>query len=1258
MRYPLENLNDEKFQQLCQALLARSNPGTQCFPVGQPDGGRDAVVRDVHSGSGRILVYQVKFVRNPNAIQNPREWLIDIIAEEIEKVRALVDRSAIGYFLLTNVSGSAHLDVGSIDKLNTLLQEKLGLPSMCWWRDDLERRLDDAWSIKWAYPEIMTGPDFLRAIFESGIHADTTRRETVLRAFLRDQFSKDADVRFRQIDLQNKLLDLFIDVPIAPARPLRQNAEIAFRGICRSIVQAEGHATNRQRNFIEHGFFSVDSVYGFVGAASFLLYSSDETPFRNIVLEGAPGQGKSTITQYVCQVHRCRLLQEIADIEAISPAHRVSSIRLPFRVDLRDFALWMSEENPFTRGDRKNFPAPWQGTLEAFLAALISYHAGGLAFSIEDLVAVMRVSAVSVFLDGLDEVASSNSRQTVIDEVVEATQRLAQNAASLQVIVTSRPAAFLNSPGMPEGKFVYCNLRSLEQEHVTQYFELWARARGLNAEVKDELLEFINAKLDQPHIRELARNAMQLAILLSLLYTKGAALPEKRTALYDAYIEHFFGREAEKTVSVRKHRDLLLELHRFLGWKMHSEAERNGGRGGFSTTQLLSVVEEYLTREGRDPGLAKQLFEGMERVVVLVSRAQGSIEFEVQPVREYFAARHLFETAPLSTPGNEQPGSRPDRFEVIARKSYWLNVARFYAGCYSKGEIPSLLHSLRALGSDSELGLTNHPRQLALALLSDWVFAQIPSVLDDVINLITHSKGFLRLLAGLYEDRYSSAPASPLALSEACGGMQLSVKCFDLLEKQRSTDYSYLLISVLRANLAINEGVYGEWLRRIRAANESSFARWLTIGRGIGALKVAEVPDLATLPLTNSQQHVDELYWAGRLDILEQDQDKFETAIRMIADADLDWPGAQWTRSPLSYLVWILRPELYAYAIDSRQPTSLVNAFAHWIPDRSEMAKGIDEGKYPAYAEVSKIFLSQIDLPVKTWATSLVPWSAVLEPLIALWGETRAIRLVAIIAAGAKTGGKRKASVTSIFNMGTSICERVRYARLRAREPAFFVEQFEIATSHEERIFLLLVAFSWCPVSTIVVLLERISSALDSLSEADWIWTYTRAQRMRSNCAGRARDRGLTPDLLPATLGYRAACIFADLVDKELRAHVVGKYLGESGPGDRFVQSHRLEFLLRGLSAHTSAANQIDLAAVSRAYSAGGSIESLEPRTSRERRALKGLWEAQRREILLDPSGFPAALVHLVELRFRSKVSSRQAAVAATAEEQGWFSPA
>ncbi|MFM5981744.1 MAG: hypothetical protein ACKO9I_14490, partial [Sphaerospermopsis kisseleviana] len=98
----------------------------------------------------------------------------------------------------------------------------------------------------------------------------------------------------------------------------------------------------------------------------------------------------------------------------------------------------------------------------------------------------------------------------------------------------------------------------------------------------------------------------------------------------------------------------------------------------------------------------------VERVGALVSRVEGTYEFEVQPLREYFAAKYLYVTAPQSPPGNEKPGTKPDRFDAIARDFYWLNVTRFYAGCYSKGELADLIDRIEELISEEGYSLISY----------------------------------------------------------------------------------------------------------------------------------------------------------------------------------------------------------------------------------------------------------------------------------------------------------------------------------------------------------------------------------------------------------------------------------------------------------------------------------------------------------------------------------------------------------------------
>jgi hypothetical protein len=349
-----------------------------------------------------------------------------------------------------------------------------------------------------------------------------------------------------------------------------------------------------------------------------------------------------------------------------------------------------------------------------------------------------------------------------VEEIDKGISRLGEVALSMQVIVTSRPAAFANSPGLPEDRFHYFHLESISRELINEYAERWLRARRLYGRESSEVRSILKEKLDQPHLRDLARNPMQLAILLSLIHTRGSSLPDKRTSLYDSYIDLFFGREAEKNAVVREHRDLLIDLHRYLAWILHSEAEGGHHRGSINVERLQKLLHDYLSAEGHDVGLVDKLFHGMiERVVALVSRVEGTFEFEVQPLREYFAARYLYETAPYSPPGDEKRGTKPDRFDVIARNFYWLNVTRFYAGCFSKGELPALVDRLQELSRDKQFRRLSHPRILAGILLSDWVFAQHPRSVREVVELVLDGMG-VRYVVNSVRRRISSG--TPLVL--------------------------------------------------------------------------------------------------------------------------------------------------------------------------------------------------------------------------------------------------------------------------------------------------------------------------------------------------------------------------------------------------------------------------------------------------------------------------------------------------------------
>ena len=106
---------------------------------------------------------------------------------------------------------------------------------------------------------------------------------------------------------------------------------------------------------------------------------------------------------------------------------------------------------------------------------------------------------------------------------------------------------------------------------------------------------------------------MQLSILLFLIRTKGVSLPDKRTHLYDRYVDVFFDREAEKTEWVLKHRPELEGIHQALGWKLHAAAEVGGDGTIPSMSWQISSTRIRTRGERRDRRLTLDQDGGARR---------------------------------------------------------------------------------------------------------------------------------------------------------------------------------------------------------------------------------------------------------------------------------------------------------------------------------------------------------------------------------------------------------------------------------------------------------------------------------------------------------------------------------------------------------------------------------------------------------------------------------------------------------------------
>jgi hypothetical protein len=1099
MDYLYENLGDEGFQEFCSALIAKEFPSIQAFPVGQPDGGRDTLVYFMDSPLKKFIVFQVKFVKNTKSLADPHKWLTDILKGEVSKIRNLIPNGAKEYYLLTNVDGTAHLDCGSKDKVNKILEENISIPAQCWWRDDISRRFEKDPMFKWSFPEILNGQDILNSLIFQNINEKKENREAVIKAYLTDQYKLDNKVKFKQIDLEDNLIDLYTDVPLRIKEYNRKNKEIIR--ILESV-----NISNRQHFFDEdmigHRWDRNDNTR----AAEFLLHSKIQNGIERILLEGGPGQGKSTVSQYICQVHRAKLLNKTNDLYLLPDNIRRYSVRIPFKIDLRHIASWVEKKNPYiSRLDDTFFDRIWKKSLESFLLGHIIYHSQLDDFESSDLVAITKHSAILFVFDGFDEIADIRTRQEVIQFIDDGIGRIKSNSKSIQVLITSRPAAFSNSSNFPINEYPHFELTDITDICTTEYVEKWVRASKMDSREGNEIKRLVKEKLKVPHLRELAKSPMQLAIFLSLLKTRGESLPNKRTALYDSYIDLFFNREAEKNQQIRDKRDLIIDIHKYLAWVLHSEAELYNNNGSISLELLIEKLKAYLDKEGHSTDIAENLFQVVkERVCALVSRVQGTYEFEVQPLREYFCAKYLYETARYSPTGNEKKGTKPDRFNAIARDFYWNNVVRFYSGCFDKGELPMLVGELQELQKDSLLKYTNYPRLLTSQLLSDYVFTQYPKYLKDVVKIIIDGINIGNIIN---QNNQFRGGDEPILLPNECGRIEIIKECFEQLKCFPRNDYVNELIGLVVNNPC--KEVLELWAAELPNLSPEQTLQWLEYAYRLRIIHKIDKDILIDIiiqdtNLSSQEQKVQIIFDGSRFDVINNNIQIKQIALENILNGKfLAVPHRKNYGSSLQHLSILLYPLTY----ETNNINSNFIDFGHYrfgFYDEDEKYNDISNSETPLNDDIDKTIKQFFDSINNFFPKSNISdlknksenLSILIEKFRDTFGDKWAFKVISTIIAGINDKELPNEEYYSLPNSLLSLCKRAKYARNQSGNANYWEQQFNQSS---DLLFVCLVFFTWATPKVIIKLYDNLVSVFEQFSEDDIRQLYDSIKKTARN---------------------------------------------------------------------------------------------------------------------------------------------------------------
>jgi hypothetical protein len=320
-----------------------------------------------------------------------------------------------------------------------------------------------------------------------------------------------------------------------------------------------------------------------------------------VVLLGGPGSGKSTITRYLAWSHAAARLP--SNIALLSNIPLLPGKPVPLRIELHDFSEI-----------RAQYP---DTSIFAYTTEIVL---GRMAITVNTHMfdVLLKQNALLFLFDGLDEIADSDERRTLIDMIEEIAQRYRGNS----ILVTSRPVGY-ELFGFSKRWFTHAIVQELDDEQIHQFLELWynrvLQLEPLPYEDQKELALLYETLKGNPRLHTLARNPLLLTIIITLHRTE--RLPDRRVHVYDRcadlLLDTWSRRRGtnERWQDMQMTRDVQRACLAHLGFVLYErlqEREKDIGSNAFygdclTLTQMQTEVEFFLK--------SRQLFSPEERQI-------------------------------------------------------------------------------------------------------------------------------------------------------------------------------------------------------------------------------------------------------------------------------------------------------------------------------------------------------------------------------------------------------------------------------------------------------------------------------------------------------------------------------------------------------------------------------------------------------------------------------------------------------------------
>lgn len=663
MRYDFNKMDADSFELMIRSLNEKIF-GIQCEQYGLgPDGQREFVFEGKLTDLAGVrfdgkTIGQVKY-KYLTTKTDDFEWLKKEINGELHRFQEK-DPSYLpdNYIFYTNVVLTPAKDTGVKDKINKYVKENnhiikkfliLGYDEICALLNN-NRDVAACFSC-----HILPGDLLMEIIKEYQGREDYF---SALKLFLNLEFKEELYTRMEQAgsltEQRVSIERVCIDIDVSD----RVNTSMKF---AKTIIELGNGVLGYRKRIL--------------GQMRELMLDPNE----NFVLIGGPGQGKTTICQFIAQIYRAYYLYNVGEnqeagkfiSEIESDYHyKINCYRIPFKIVLRDYAAWMNRQEI---GGNQSVITYMQHRIHEVEAEKLS---------IKLIRKMLKELAWIFFFDGLDEVPETSNRKEMLKQLDHfITVELCQAKCDCMIIATTRAQGYNHDFG--ERRYKHVEVKELSDKDCLNYVEKLFEVMEERSENRKKYLDIMREALEDESIARLLRTPLQ-ATIISILVKSGGKPPHERYSLFNQYYGIIVQREKQKNIvaTLNDKTEWIEDIHFLIANKLQKESQKDKNASAEISQDKLEVLLEHYIEEEQDEFYetssslkqkTKQFSDIItKRLCFLGENRAGYFSYSIRSMQEYFAGTYLVKKF------SEADAVR--NLRNISFRSYWRNALLFALG--------------------------------------------------------------------------------------------------------------------------------------------------------------------------------------------------------------------------------------------------------------------------------------------------------------------------------------------------------------------------------------------------------------------------------------------------------------------------------------------------------------------------------------------------------------------------------------------------